>query len=978
MPHALSPTQEAAQRRLSFLLELSLQVGNALDPSENADQFLPFLLKRQKLPFGSIWVRSSFLPGFQPELHLHLLSAWPARSVQARRLPLDRRTEAFLALPPYEPTLVGPREEAFALLQQEDRVPRGYFMLYGLGELGFLKLHVPEGHSFLEPQTSKSIGVILEKLAVSLRAGFSHQSRVAENEEKVRLHKESARRDRLYKTVLQSLEEALVITDVQGHPIYANRRFEEMMGYQYRDIRDKPLYQSLTEPAEWPRIEGYIEALKAGNAVNYTREIRNGWGKRLHLSVHIAPYYNEEGALAGTVVALNDITEREQTRQALKQQKEFYETVLNRIPGDIVVFDAEHRYQFINPMAVRDPQWREWLIGRDDFAYCRERGKTLELARRRRRLFEQAADSPQGLEFEEQLTRDDGRPQWMLRRFFPVKDQSGRLKLMIGFGLDITELKHAQAQLMEAKEQAEDLAQAKQQFLATMSHDIRTPMHAILGMARRLEESALSDEQRRHLQTLKTSSRQLLGLINDILDVSKIEAGKVELEPVDFAPRAFLEDIAMPHRLAAEEKGLALAVSLDPHLASALRGDTLRLGQILDNLLGNAVKFTERGRVRLALQVLCEAEGYQSLRIAVEDSGPGISEEQQAAIFELFAQAPGHSARRYGGTGLGLAITRRLLELMGSRIRLDSSPGAGSCFWFALRLPKAAAPPAGRAAEEAPRVDPRGARILLAEDHPVNRELANHMLRELGVTVTAVENGEQAVEATQRESFDLVLMDIQMPVMDGLEATRRIHDTRPDLPVLALTANVMREDYARYREAGLVDTLGKPYDADSLRQMLARWLPAPPARSAEPASSAPATERPAGEVPENAAEASLPEHATTEAPAYDMAHFYKMCNEDAKLFGHMLRLLIQESEGHLEDWAQGVAEAQWVALGRLAHKMKSPLKMIRAEPLPTELKRMERAVELPEAERRALAAAIPRRMEALLARLRAEYGGYLR
>jgi signal transduction histidine kinase/CheY-like chemotaxis protein len=397
------------------------------------------------------------------------------------------------------------------------------------------------------------------------------------------------------------------------------------------------------------------------------------------------------------------------------------------------------------------------------------------------------------------------------------------------------ELKRAVANLEQARAAAEAGSRAKSQFLAKMSHELRTPMNAIIGFSDLALRDVSGERRQEHLQHIGSASRTLLHIINDVLDFSKIEAGKLQLSLAPFSVEPLLRKcLDLVHGLATS-KGLELKLELSPAVPPALIGDALRLEQVLMNLLSNAVKFTETGRVTLVVQPLAPAATVVDLEFAVRDSGIGLSPDQLGRLFQPFTQADDSTTRRYGGTGLGLAISRQLVELMGGQLRVVSQPGRGSEFGFSIRLEVAATAPSAGA--EAPRETIgalgqqqrlHGLRVLLVEDNAMNRRLAREILREAGLIVDVAEHGRLALAAVQQESYDVVLMDVQMPEMDGLEATRAIRALPGygQLPIIAMTANAYDEDRTACVDAGMNDFLAKPIDAEQVLTMVARWAPA--------------------------------------------------------------------------------------------------------------------------------------------------------
>lgn len=425
-----------------------------------------------------------------------------------------------------------------------------------------------------------------------------------------------------------------------------------------------------------------------------------------------------------------------------------------------------------------------------------------------------------------------------------VKNDEGCVLGLIGISVDVTERVRLEAQLREyqagleaqvalrteelrlAKEAAERSAQARSHFVSTMSHEMRTPLNAIIGLLPVARASASPDVRERHLRTVEQSAGLLLALVNDILDLSRIDSGRLRLELGSFSPRELVDQACRLLLERATSKGLQLDLRFAAEVPALLRGDAMRLEQIVLNLLTNAVKFTERGRVDVEVSARALGDGRCLICVAVQDTGIGIAAEHLERLFEAFEQGDASTARRYGGTGLGLTICRELLDCMGGSISVQSTPGQGSRFWFQVPLDLASesadAPADGSPAQS----DLRGRRVLLVDDEPVNREVGRAMLENMGCAVAVADSGEQALDVLASQAFDILLLDLRMPGIDGLEVARRLR-ARPGQmppPMLALTADVSDEIHQRCLQAGMAAVLTKPVPLHKLRAALQQVL----------------------------------------------------------------------------------------------------------------------------------------------------------
>ena len=640
-----------------------------------------------------------------------------------------------------------------------------------------------------------------------------------------------------YRRIVETANEGIMILDSQFCFAFVNQKLADMLGYLPEEMLDRPIISIIFEEDLTDHL-ATMEKRAAGAGGQYERRLRRKDGSSCWTIVSATVLKNEAGQFTGSFAMLTDITERKKADGALKESELRFRTMVEMAPDAIFIVNQTGAFIEVNLAACKQLRYtREQLLSRHLSDILPE--SLMAKASWRLKTLENADCS-----YESNHVRSDGTQ-------VPVELNIRKIMLngnpaMLGIARDITERKQVETVLREAKEAAEAATKVKSEFLANMSHEIRTPLNGIIGMIGLLLDMDLNAEQYEYAQIANFSGEILLSLINDILDFSKIEARKRELETLDFDLRSTLKDTVDLLTIGAHEKGLELVCLVEPTVPLLLRGDPGRLRQILINLGGNAVKFTNKGKIVIRVSMEGEDEQNVTIRFAVSDTGIGIPANRLDSLFTPFTQVDSSKTRKYGGTGLGLAISKQLAESMGGKIGLESKEGKGSTFWFTAVFEKQPGE-SGLAQEKFAKIEGEVAmehsageaaisgngnckiRILVAEDNPVNQKVAQAMLKKMGLRTDVVANGQEAVNALQMIPYNLVLMDCQMPEMDGFEATRIIRlggskALNPSIPIIAMTAATMRGDREKCIQAGMNDFIAKPVQKRELSEMLARWL----------------------------------------------------------------------------------------------------------------------------------------------------------
>ncbi|SNR74509.1 PAS domain S-box protein [Hymenobacter mucosus] len=718
--------------------------------------------------------------------------------------------------------------------------------------------------------------------------------------------------------VVDSIPSFIWVTNGQGRVIFSNRAFDEVVARSAHRDAD----QTQLSSAELAEIQLFQESdafvVRTGQEwvrqTSYTLRDQT----QLWLQTTKRPLRRADGSLNVLGVSI-DITEMKEARQTLERTAKQYRDLMHYSQALICTHDLGGKLLSVNPAAAQlVGATSEQLVGRSLYEIL-----TPDVHRQLAAYLEQAGQQ-QELTGLMTLRDPSGRAHHLIYNNYRV-EEPGETPYVIAYGQEITERIQAEQELRRAKDAAENTAKAKENFLANMSHEIRTPINGVLGMAGLLAKTSLDPLQQNHLRILRNSGRHLLNVINDVLDVAKIESGKLDLQQVPFDIGHSVQEAMQTLAFRAEEKGIGFRIRHLDLPSPVVIGDPGRINQILLNLLSNAIKFTEEGYVEFVARPLRNTPAELELEFQVHDTGIGIAPEKLDTIFESFSQAYADISRRFGGTGLGLTISRRLVEQLGGRMWVESTLGKGSTFYFSLTLPKAdqtlpvATPQPSLNYERL-----RGMRILLVEDHPVNQQLVQLILEGWGVETHVASDGLEALTQLDARLYDVVLMDIQMPGMSGLEVSRRLRQHPDPLracsPIIALTANVMRTDDETYRAAGL-DYLSKPFEEDDLfRKIEANLRPEPVARLEEEPAVAVA--------PTPFVSAAAPAEAPLAAPLYNLTRLHETARGSTIFMEKILTSFRAHTPPALLRLQETSAAADWPAVGEIVHKLRPSLQLL--------------------------------------------------
>jgi len=627
------------------------------------------------------------------------------------------------------------------------------------------------------------------------------------------------------KTLFDVASDGIHILDTQGNIVEFNQSFTRMLGYTDSETARLNI-------ADWDALisrKNLIDTINSLLKKPATFETKHRCKNGSIIDVEINAKGIELEGRTYLYASSRDISERKQMQRELLSAKERLEVAASA--GVIGIWDLDLVH---NQLLWDGAMYKLYGVQQENWQTSQESWMSVIHPEDKSYVEQQIQEVLQRGElektFEFRVLWPDGSIHCLKSASRIFYDTNGKALRAIGVNYDLTEQKNTERALIKARAKSDAANKAKSAFLANMSHEIRTPMNAVIGLTQLVLETELTALQRDYLSKLHNAANSLLGILNDILDYSKIEAGKLDVEEVSFTLAEIVENASGLFKIAAEEKGIELVCELDPKIPPVLIGDPLRLKQIINNLLSNSIKFTQHGYIHLTIKIDEQYENIINLKISIADSGIGMTPDQVAKLFTAFEQADTSMTRRFGGTGLGLAITKQLVEIMGGNIWVESTFGQGSTFTFIVPLKIASvwsikSPEKLNTREQTSLI--RGANILLVEDNPTNQLVACKILEKIGLSVTVANNGREGFEQALLKRYDAILMDLQMPEMDGIEATQRIRALAQykDIPIIAMTAATMLADREASQAAGMNDFVSKPINVNELTDTLVRWIP---------------------------------------------------------------------------------------------------------------------------------------------------------
>ncbi|BDS10737.1 PAS domain-containing hybrid sensor histidine kinase/response regulator [Aureispira anguillae] len=886
----------------SSLYKLSLAIGTSLNLQENIQHFLSSFIKKAAGERAAIWLNTS------------LNSTATTSHYSTFESPLFEHKKSFNQNLSTLYQLVS--QNGYAILEHKDPLLESLFtqkvnnpaykhIVYPLGARGLIILDIiaSKKHKGLKTSFVLSIQDVINKFALSIEACLVYEQST----------KETLRNEEKYRSIIENMELGLLEVTPEGKIIKAYPKFCKLTGYTEEELFGKIAADIFLGKAGIKKMAKERAARKKGETGVYEIQLKKKNGKKIWVMISGAPYYDENNHVAGSVGIHLDITERKMAEQKIRESQEKLQLILNTSLDAIFTIDETGKIIDWNPNAEKIFGYSSTeVIGRVLNNLIVPNAKAIKSKKEIALFMKMEQPPPLNQRIELTAIRKTGEEFPIELTMSPIKIQNQYF--FSAFCRDITIRKKSEQALINAKKAAEQARNVERQFLAHMSHEIRTPMNAVIGMTYLLQRSQPTAEQKDYIQALKFSADSLMGIISDILDLSKIEAGEIELEYRPFSLHSLLESLYRSYQFRLQEKNISIKINIDKNIKHQVIGDKTRMGQILSNLLSNASKFTSEGSIGITA-LLEKSEGDTCwIKFQVSDTGIGISKENLGIIFSSFKQATVNTHREFGGTGLGLSIVKQLVELQNGTIKVKSELGKGTVFEVLLPFKysellntdiKKSKSTNGQTIDSFKELT-----ILIAEDNLINQKLITSIFTQWGIDFDLANNGLEAVEYARTKQYDMIFMDLNMPIMNGYEATVKIKKDPLNLnfhtPIVTLTAAALHEERKRMFEAGVYDFITKPFSPQQLQRTIISCLDQ--------------------SVPfEKTQLAPPPVDPIQEEELYDLSHLNTFSQGNPQFVIDMVQLFLKQNPQNISILNQALDRGDWDKAQDLAHQLKSTL-----------------------------------------------------
>jgi len=1034
---------------ITLLYELSLAIGKSLDLHTNILNIIRILQSRKNLNYISVWIKNRYL-NFDLSLpDTTLVAGLPEFLNKTVSIPNDHKIYQLLKNSRY--IKVDDSEADFQLINTEENCKTGCFTIFKLGNIGFLKLYRSQN---ISSENDRKLEQIIKKLTISIEGSLFHAKSVHESKIRQKAELQLREKDYLYKTLVEGLDEGIVIVDNKLTITYANPQFLKKTGYTLEDLLGKDPIENFFQKDDQADIFKQRKKLLKGEKNTFEVRLLKKDGSFIWTHIIGTPLFDENKDYLGSVNILLDITQRKQMEDILIESEERTKLIIDSALDAVIIIDSEGLVTHWNQQAEEIFGWtKEETIGselgnliipqkyksahrqeiknylktghgpvqnqRIEITGQRKNGEsfpvelTIQSLKYKNKIFFSAfvrditipKKAKENLETTYRrletlikslqsgiLLEDENRKIVITNQEFcntfniPAKPESligmngtnsanqsaSLLKNSKGFinsisnllaekkakinervefadgkiferdyipifsnekyfghlwqYKDITNKIRYQDELKIAKHTAEEASVSKSRFLANTSHEIRTPLNAIYGFSKLLDDTCKSTEQDKYITGIKNSARNLLSVINDVLDFSKIESGeiKLDLNPCDL--QNIVNRLFQTLEIRAEEKNIQFNFEIDPNIHTYILADSSKLNQIFLNLLANAIKFTLQGWVKFECRLSKDSNKKTTIQFIVSDTGIGIDAKNQKSIFENFKQEDETTTRKFGGTGLGLPISKQLIELMGGELYVDSNKNLGSRFFFSLEFEKAKESDLGLK-ESQFQIDDKliaEKNVLLVEDNEFNQIIAISMLEKWNINVETADNGKEAVEKVRNKDYDLILMDKQMPIMDGIQATKIIRNQlQSEVPIIALTANVIKGVISTCLHAGMNDYISKPFEPELLFHKIASVLK---------------LDKP---IAESLGKEKLNKQIDVNQCLFNLSKLRKMMNNEEELVERMLSKFSKLTPDFIQELNNNFNSQNWEQLSKTAHKIKPSINLLGINSLYSDFQQLE-------------------------------------